>query len=42
MIEVAFKNIKSKIKINGLVYDLFTPLRGVLLVCPLSKLLHTF
>ena len=38
-IEVAYTNIQSKIKINGLLYDPFTLMRGVHQGCPLSSVL---
>lgn len=39
MIESAFTKTQSKIKINGLLSDLFTVMRGVFQGCPLSILL---
>ena len=39
-IKVCYSNIQSKIKINGLLSDLFTLMRGVRQGCPLSMLLY--
>ena len=39
MIQVASINIQSKMKINGLLSDSFTPIQGFHQVCPLSMLL---
>ena len=40
MIKVCYNNIQSKIKINGLLSDPFTIMRGVRQRCPLSMLLY--
>ena len=40
IIKVCYNNIQSKIKINGLLSDLFTLMRGVRQGCPLSMLLY--
>ena len=40
MIEVAYTNIQSKIKINGLLSDPFTLMQGVRQGCPLSMVLY--
>ena len=40
IITVACTNIQSKVKINGLVSDAFTLMRGVCQECPLSVLLY--
>ena len=40
MIKVAYTNIQSKIKINGLLSDPFTLMQGVHQGCPLSMILH--
>ena len=40
MIKVAFTNIKSKIKINGLLSDPFILMQGVRQACPLSMVLY--
>ena len=40
MIKVAFTNIQSKIKINGLLSDPFTLMQGVRQGCPLSVVLY--
>ena len=39
-IEVAYTNIQSKIKINGLLSDPFTLMQGVCQGCPLSSVLY--
>ena len=41
MIKVAFTNIKSEIKINGLIFDPFTLMREVCQGCLLAMLLYT-
>ena len=40
MIKVAYTNIQSKIKINGLLSDPFTLMQGVRQGCPLSSVLY--
>ena len=40
MIKVAYTNIQSKIKINGLLSDPFTLMQGVRQGCPLSMMLY--
>ena len=40
MIKVAYTNIQSKIKMNGLLSDPFTLMQGVRQRCPLSMVLH--
>ena len=40
MIKVAYTDIKSKIKINGLLSDPFTLMQGIRQGCPLSMVLH--
>ena len=40
MIKVAYTNIQSKIKINGLLSDPFALMQGVHQGCPLSLVLH--
>ena len=40
MIKVAYTNIQSKIKINGLLSDPFTLMQGVHHGCPLSLVLY--
>ena len=40
MIKVAYTNIQSKIKINGLLSDPFTLMQGVRQGCPLSMVLY--
>ena len=40
MIKVAYTNIQSKIKINGLLSDPFTLMQGVHQGCPLSLVLY--
>ena len=40
MIKIAYTDIQSKIKINGLLSDPFTLMQGVRQGCPLSMVLH--
>ena len=40
MIKVAYTDIQSKIKINGLLSDPFTLMQGVYQGCPLSMVLY--
>ena len=40
MIKVAYTNIQSKIKINGLLSDTFTLMEGVRQGCPFSMVLY--
>ena len=40
MIKVAYTDIESKIKINGLLSDPFTLMQGVRQGCPLSMVLY--
>ena len=40
IIKVAYTDIQSKIKINGLLSDSFTLMQGVRQGCPLSMVLH--
>ena len=40
MIKVAFTNMQSKIKVNGLLSDPFTLMRGVCQGCPLLMLFY--